>query len=85
MEEVVHFKRGKAHTYKKHYVKPAHLHHVLVSASKGCDVMAREDPKRFPPRGGWGGNLDKKFHLVSWDIVCSSKEEGGLGIRSLSL
>ena len=33
----------------------------------------------------WGeGNLERKIHLVNWDIVYSSKEKGGLGIRSLS-
>ena len=32
-----------------------------------------------------GGNLEKKFHLVSWNTVCSSKEGGGLGTRDLSL
>ena len=31
-----------------------------------------------------GGNLERKIHLVNWDIVCSSKVKGGLGIRSLS-
>ena len=31
-----------------------------------------------------GGNLERKIHLVNWDIVYSSKEKGGLGIRSLS-
>ena len=31
-----------------------------------------------------GGNLGRKIHLVNWDIVYSSKEKGGLGIRSLS-
>ena len=36
--------------------------------------------KKFP----WGGgNLERKIHLVKWDIVCSSKVKGGLGIRSL--
>ena len=47
-----------------------------------------KDPKRFSfgcGGGGGGENLDKKCHVVSWDIVCSSKEEGGLGIRSLSI
>ena len=32
-----------------------------------------------------GGNLEKKIHLVSWDIACFSKEKGGLGIRRLSI
>ena len=31
-----------------------------------------------------GGNLERKIHLVNWDIVCSSKVKGGLGIRNLS-
>ena len=30
-----------------------------------------------------GGNLERKTHLVKWDIVCSSKVKGGLGIHSL--
>ena len=32
-----------------------------------------------------GGNLEKKIHLVNWNIVCTSREKGGLGIRSLSI
>ena len=32
-----------------------------------------------------GGNLDWKIHLVNYNIVCSGKENGGLGIRSLSI
>ena len=33
----------------------------------------------------WGdGNLERKVHLINWNNVCSSKEKGGLGIRSLS-
>ena len=32
-----------------------------------------------------GGSLEKKIHLVSWDIVCSTKEKGGLGIHCLSI
>ena len=47
MENPVYFKMGKAHTYKKYPVKPAHLHNILISASKGCIVTLREDPKRF--------------------------------------
>ena len=31
-----------------------------------------------------GGNLERKIHLVKWDIVCSSKVKGGQGIRNLS-
>ena len=31
-----------------------------------------------------GGNLERKIHLVKWDIVFSSKVKGGIGIRNLS-
>ena len=31
-----------------------------------------------------GGNLERKIHMVKWDIVCTSKMKGGLGIRKLS-
>ncbi|RVW41162.1 putative ribonuclease H protein [Vitis vinifera] len=34
----------------------------------------------------WGGkNLDKKAHLVKWEVVCGDKEKGGLGMRKLTL
>ena len=31
-----------------------------------------------------GGSLERKIHLVNWNYARSSKEKGGLGIRSLS-
>ena len=34
----------------------------------------------------WGGrNLERKAHLVKWEVVCGNKEKGGLGIRKLTL
>lgn len=34
----------------------------------------------------WKGRGDNKgLHLVAWDIVCTSKSNGGLGIRRLQL
>ncbi|KAL9685328.1 hypothetical protein QQ045_022776 [Rhodiola kirilowii] len=34
----------------------------------------------------WKGNCDKKGgHLVKWDVVCSSKEEGGLGLKDMDI
>ena len=34
----------------------------------------------------YGGRLrEKKAHLVNWDVVCSEKRQGGLGLRKLTL
>ena len=30
-----------------------------------------------------GGTLDSKPHLVKWDIICSNRRMGGLGVRRL--
>ncbi|RVW74087.1 putative ribonuclease H protein [Vitis vinifera] len=32
-----------------------------------------------------GGSLEGKVHLINWQVVCSPKEEGGLGIRKIDL
>ncbi|RVW66281.1 putative ribonuclease H protein [Vitis vinifera] len=32
-----------------------------------------------------GGSLEGKGHLINWQVVCSPKEEGGLGIRKIDL
>ena len=32
-----------------------------------------------------GGNLEKKVHLVNWEVICADKENGGLGLRKLAL
>ena len=31
------------------------------------------------------GFVKKKAHLVNWDVVCSEKRQGGLGLRKLTL
>ncbi|RVW95635.1 hypothetical protein CK203_031617 [Vitis vinifera] len=31
------------------------------------------------------GNLEKKAHLVNWEVACADKEKGGLGLRKLAL
>lgn len=32
-----------------------------------------------------GSSVKKKYHLVSWKIICNNKEQGGLGIKDLDL
>ncbi|RVW41267.1 putative ribonuclease H protein [Vitis vinifera] len=32
-----------------------------------------------------GGNMERKAHLVKWEIVCGDKGRGGLGLRRLGL
>ena len=31
-----------------------------------------------------GGNLERKAHLVNWEVVCADKDKGGLGLRKLA-
>ncbi|RVW51870.1 putative ribonuclease H protein [Vitis vinifera] len=34
----------------------------------------------------WGGGaLERKIHLVRWELVCLEKDNGGLGVKSLSI
>ena len=32
-----------------------------------------------------GGNMEGKTHLVNWEVVCTDKVKGGLGIRKITL
>ena len=32
-----------------------------------------------------GGNMEKKAHLINWEVVCADKEKGRLGLRKLAL
>ena len=29
--------------------------------------------------------MERKVHLIKWEVVCAQKEKGGLGIRKLVL
>ena len=33
----------------------------------------------------WGGNLEGKIHLVKWEVVCTEKNKGGLGLRKIAM
>nr|CAN68550.1 hypothetical protein VITISV_027787 [Vitis vinifera] len=32
-----------------------------------------------------GGSMERKIHLINWEVVCTQKESGGLGIRKIDL
>ncbi|RVX12905.1 putative ribonuclease H protein [Vitis vinifera] len=32
-----------------------------------------------------GGSLERKIHLINWEVVCTQKEKGGLDIRKIDL
>ncbi|RVW41235.1 putative mitochondrial protein [Vitis vinifera] len=49
----------------------------------GCRLLEiRKSTKRFPLGGG---NVERKAHLVKWEVVCADKNKGGLGLRKLAL
>ena len=32
----------------------------------------------------WGrGSLERKVHLINWEVVCTQREKGGIGIRKI--
>ena len=34
----------------------------------------------------WGGaRMERKIHLINWEVVCTQKEKGSLGIRKIDL
>ncbi|RVW53642.1 putative ribonuclease H protein [Vitis vinifera] len=32
-----------------------------------------------------GGNMEGEIHLVKWEVVCTDKDKGGLGLRKLAM
>ena len=49
------------------------------------NVERSKNETRRNPNGFFmgGSNRERKFYLVSWKLVCMSKENGGLGIHDL--
>ncbi|KAJ9698913.1 hypothetical protein PVL29_007804 [Vitis rotundifolia] len=31
-----------------------------------------------------GGHLERKVHLINWEVVCTQKEKGGIGLRKIT-
>ena len=32
-----------------------------------------------------GGSVERKAHLIKWEVICADKSKGGLGLRKLVL
>ncbi|RVW82343.1 putative ribonuclease H protein [Vitis vinifera] len=54
-----------------------------MAAELGCKLVARRLEKLQRDFLWGGGNLERKVHLVNWEVVCTEKEKGGLGLRKL--
>ncbi|RVW35300.1 putative ribonuclease H protein [Vitis vinifera] len=65
-----------------HVIELTNLSYVFVVFTECSQTETRKDSKGFPLGGG---NLERKPHLVRWEVVCLSKKKGGLGVKNLSI
>ncbi|XP_034689500.1 uncharacterized protein LOC117917365 [Vitis riparia] len=56
---------------------------AVISYAHFCGKKIRKIAKRFLV--GEGGLMERKTHLVKWDVVCGDKENEGLGIRKFTI
>ncbi|RVW54128.1 putative ribonuclease H protein [Vitis vinifera] len=71
---------------------PLGAHHKAVSIWDGVEERMRKRlaqwKRQYISKGGrltlikWG-SLERKVHLIKWEVVCTSKEKGGLGMRRI--
>ncbi|RVW85679.1 Transposon TX1 uncharacterized 149 kDa protein [Vitis vinifera] len=71
---------------------PLGAHHKAVSIWDGVEERMRKRlaqwKRQYISKGGritlikWG-SLERKVHLINWEVVCTSKEKGGLGMRRI--
>ncbi|RVW75215.1 hypothetical protein CK203_061763 [Vitis vinifera] len=66
----------------KHVIESTNLSYVFVVFTKCSQTETGKDSKGFPLGGG---NLERKPHLVRWEVVCLSKKKEGLGVKNLSI
>ncbi|RVW54250.1 LINE-1 reverse transcriptase-like [Vitis vinifera] len=57
---------------------------VVIPYAHLCGKKIKKIAKRLLVGGG-GGLMERKTHLVKWDMVCGDKENGGLGIRKFTI
>ena len=56
-----------------------------ISLFRMSKIVARRLEKLQKDFLWGGGNLERKAHLVNWEVVCADKDKGGLGLRKLAL
>jgi hypothetical protein len=78
LEKNVFVQERQGHPYKEHSIQPTSLFPIHASVANRIEKLQRDFI--------WGGIGEEfKFHLVSWDKVCSLISEGGLGIHNLRM
>ncbi|RVW26033.1 putative ribonuclease H protein [Vitis vinifera] len=80
MEKTVYFKGRAYHLNQVYDGQPSYIHYVPFSNAEECCKKTRKITKRLL----WGGgSLERKVHLINWEVVCTRKEKGGLGMRRI--
>ncbi|RVW43920.1 Translation machinery-associated protein 22 [Vitis vinifera] len=73
---------------------PLGAHHKALSMWDGMEERMRRRldlwKRHYLSKGGRitlikRGSLKRKIHLINWEVVCTQKEKGGLGIRKIVL
>ena len=58
---------------------------LLIYYISGCWHSVAKRVEKTQRDFLWGGgNLEGKVHLVKWDVVCTEKHKGGLGLRRIA-
>ncbi|RVW81504.1 LINE-1 reverse transcriptase-like [Vitis vinifera] len=65
LEKTIYFKRRENHSYKEHNGKHANVSNVPLSHAQFCGKETRKTTKRFFVGRG---NLERKAHLVNWEV-----------------
>ena len=82
LEKRLHFQGGRVTLIKSTLSSMPIYLMSLVRMPKAIANRLEKIPRDFL----WGGEaLDKRPHLVNWQVVCSDKGQGGIGVKNLTL
>ncbi|RVW16223.1 LINE-1 reverse transcriptase-like [Vitis vinifera] len=63
---------------------PLGAHHKAISMWDGVEERMRRRLAQWKRQYiSKGGRLERKVHLINWEVVCTQKEKGGLGIGKI--